>query len=190
MPEDKVALETKSEQAFKTSRWGRILAWVFVLVLLTLMGIQLIRSQEGIMTSGSMVPDFVLTTFEGQEITSDDIQGKVVLINFWASWCKPCEQEAPELQKAWEQYQSSGEVVFLGIDYVDTTNEALAYIERFSISYPNGPDLGTRIAQAFRLRGVPETFFLNRDGEIAFVQIGPFISIDEITSHIDRLLEN
>jgi len=189
-PDDKAALNKNSSQASKTGKWGRLFAWIFVLGLLTMMGLQLLRSQENILASGARAPEFVLETFEGQEITTQDIKDKVVVINFWASWCKPCEQEAAELQKAWEQYEPSGEVIFLGIDYVDTTNEALAYIERFSISYPNGPDLGTRIAQAFRIRGVPETFFLNKDGEIAFVKIGPFISIDEITSQIDRLLRN
>jgi cytochrome c biogenesis protein CcmG/thiol:disulfide interchange protein DsbE len=76
------------------------------------------------------------------------------------------------------------------VDYVDTTNEALDYIDRFQISYPNGPDLGTRIAQNFRIRGVPETFFLNKAGEVTFVKIGPFISLDEIMQQVDLLLEN
>lgn len=188
MPDGKSTGQKQADQASKTGGWGRVFAWVFVLGLLTVMALQLLRSQENILASGAMGPEFVLTTFEGREISNKDIQGKVVLINFWASWCKPCEQEAAELQKAWEQYQPSGDVIFLGIDYVDTTNEALDYIERFSITYPNGPDLGTRLAQAFRIRGVPETFFLNKAGEIAYVQIGPFISIDEITDQIDRLL--
>jgi cytochrome c biogenesis protein CcmG/thiol:disulfide interchange protein DsbE len=185
MPDDKAG-----HQNSKTSGWGRIFAWIFVIGLLLVLALQLMRSQESVMASGALAPEFVLTSFDGQEITSEALKGKVVLINFWASWCKPCEQEAPELQQAWELFSPSGEVEFLGIDYVDTTNEALVYIERFSITYPNGPDLGTRIAQAFRIRGVPETFFLNKEGEIAFVQIGPFTSIDEITKQIDLLLEN
>jgi cytochrome c biogenesis protein CcmG/thiol:disulfide interchange protein DsbE len=72
---------------------------------------------------------------------------------------------------------------------VDTTNEALAYLERWGVTYPNGPDLGTSIYFAFRSRGVPETFVINKLGEIAFVKIGPFEELAEITTIIDRLLE-
>jgi cytochrome c biogenesis protein CcmG/thiol:disulfide interchange protein DsbE len=76
--------------------------------------------------------------------------------------------------------------VFLGVDYVDTESEALAYIERFAITYPNGPDLGTRISQAFRTRGVPETFVIGSNGRIAAVRIGPYLSLDDIVSHIEE----
>jgi cytochrome c biogenesis protein CcmG/thiol:disulfide interchange protein DsbE len=82
-----------------------------------------------------------------------------------------------------------GDVLFLGVDYVDTENEALAYLDRFSVTYPNGPDIGTNIYHAFRARGVPETFVINKLGEIAFTKIGPIESLDEITTAIDRLLE-
>jgi cytochrome c biogenesis protein CcmG/thiol:disulfide interchange protein DsbE len=64
-------------------------------------------------------------------------------------------------------------VVFLGVDYVDTEAEALAYITEFNITYPNGPDIGTRISQAYRIQGVPETFFVAKDGTLRGVKIGP-----------------
>ncbi len=112
----------------------------------------------------------------------------MVVVNFWASWCKPCEQEAADLQRAWEEYRPGGEVVFLGVDYIDTQKEALEYLQRFAITYPNGPDLGTRIAQAFRIRGVPETYIIDPEGELVFVKIGPYSSLAEIRAGIDPLL--
>ena len=84
-------------------------------------------------------------------------------------------------------YRDQG-VLFLGVNYVDTEPEALAYLARFDITYPNGPDLGTRIAQAFRIRGVPETFVVGPDGRIVAVKIGPFQSLSEITAAVEQAL--
>jgi cytochrome c biogenesis protein CcmG/thiol:disulfide interchange protein DsbE len=168
---------------------GRLLAWAFLLGLLSLVAVQLVRSQRGILTRGEPAPSFTLTTFDGATLGPEDMAGKVVLVNFWASWCKPCEQEAEELQTAWELYADRGDVLFLGVDYVDTEREALAYLERWKITYPNGPDLGTQIYTAFRARGVPETVIINKLGEVAIVKIGPFQDLDEITAAVDRLLD-
>ena len=92
------------------------------------------------------------------------------------------------MQSAWKYYEPSGNVVFLGLDYVDTEPEALGYLAKFGITYPNGPDLGPRISQAFRIRGVPETYFVDRSGKLAFFQSGPFSSVDEIKAQIEPLL--
>jgi cytochrome c biogenesis protein CcmG/thiol:disulfide interchange protein DsbE len=108
----------------------------------------------------------------------------VLLVNFWASWCKPCEQEASELEQAWQRYQGE-DVVFIGVDYVDTEREALAYLDRFGVTYPNGPDLRTRISQAFRIRGVPESYVIAPDGTIVSVKIGPYESLQEIVDSIE-----
>ena len=116
---------------------------------------------------GEEVPDFTLRTFEDEEIVLSDLRGKVVVVNFWASWCNPCKDEAAELQEAWEYYQPGGEVVFLGVDWTDTDAEAAEYLEMFQITYPNGPDYGTRISQEFRITGVPETYIIDRDGILA-----------------------
>jgi cytochrome c biogenesis protein CcmG/thiol:disulfide interchange protein DsbE len=168
-------------------RWPVILVWGFVLGLLTVVGIGLIRTQQGPIGVGAEVPDLTFTTFDGDTIPLRDLGGQVVVINFWASWCKPCEQEALELEQAYQMYKDRG-VIFLGVDYVDTETEARGYLEKFEISYPNGPDLGTRISQAFRIRGVPETYIAGVDGRLIAVKIGPYQSLNEITQQIELAL--
>ena len=168
-------------------RWGAILAWGALLALLTLLGFGLLRSQQGPISVGSVVPDFVLTTFEGEEIALRDLAGQVVVINFWASWCTTCDAEAAELEQAYQMYKDRN-VVFLGVDYSDSDRPALAYLERFGITYPNGPDLRTRISQAFRIRAVPETYIVAPDGTLALAKIGPFISLQEIVNAIEYAL--
>jgi cytochrome c biogenesis protein CcmG/thiol:disulfide interchange protein DsbE len=78
-------------------------------------------------------------------------------------------------------------VVFIGVDYVDTEKEAVAYIDEFDITYFNGPDLGTRISQAYNIQGVPETFFIDRSGNLRGVHIGPLIP-PQLDDRIDELL--
>ena len=76
-------------------------------------------------------------------------------------------------------------MVFLGVNYVDTEAEAMVYMERFDITYPSGPDLGTRISQKFRILGVPETYIINPSGRIDSVKKGPYSSLEEIQAAID-----
>ena len=172
-----------------------MLIWAGLIGLLVLMAIGLSRRQQGTVQPGDRVQDFELALFSGYEYNGQpasslaDLRGKVLLINFWASWCKPCEQEAADLRSAWAYYKERGDVVFLGVDYVDTEPEARDYLKKFDITFPNGPDVGTRISQLFRIKGVPETYFIDRDGVLRYVQVGPFSSEDQIQAIIDPLLQ-
>jgi cytochrome c biogenesis protein CcmG/thiol:disulfide interchange protein DsbE len=175
--------------------WIQIVIWLFLVGLLVIVALGLSRRQQGTVQPGHVIDNFALMLYSGYEldgVTSiqfNDLRGKVVLINFWASWCKPCEQEAAELQQAWLEYEPTGEVVFIGVDYVDTETDARIYLKKFGITYSNGPDLATRISQYFRIRGVPETYFVDKEGILRYVQIGPFTGIEQIRAQIDPLLK-
>jgi cytochrome c biogenesis protein CcmG/thiol:disulfide interchange protein DsbE len=167
-------------------RWGQLAVWALFAALMILMGIKLYQVTLSPVSSGS-APDFTLTTFDGESYTLSDYQGQVVVINFWASWCGPCELEAADLEQAWRDYKKRG-VLFLGVDYVDTETEARVYLQEWDVTYPNGPDLRTAISQAYRIKGVPETYIVGKDGRVAETIIGP-TDYARLTAILDRLLD-
>ena len=162
-----------------------VISFGLILGFLALLGWGLVQVNSGQVDSG-IAPDFTITSFEGETITLSDLRGQVVIINFWASWCPPCREEAAYLEATWRKYQDQG-VVFIGVDYVDTEKEALAYLEEFDVTYFNGPDVGTRISHDYRIDGVPETYYVAKNGELRGVKIGP-LAAPELDEKIEELL--
>jgi cytochrome c biogenesis protein CcmG/thiol:disulfide interchange protein DsbE len=167
--------------------WG-FLAAGCVLLLLIVLSLALLRKHQGQPRPGQKAPAFTLTTFENQQVSLDSLKGKVVVLNFWASWCVTCKDEATLLEEAWQQYHLREDVVFLGVAWTDTDSKAKEYIKRYHLTYQNGPDLGTRISQKYRITGVPETYIIDKNGVLADVHLVPFSSTREITGIIDPLL--
>jgi cytochrome c biogenesis protein CcmG/thiol:disulfide interchange protein DsbE len=172
----------------------QIAIWVFLVGLLGLVGFGLRRAQNPMAVVGKPVPDFSLVYYAGYEYNGNaemklsDLQGKIVVINIWASWCKPCEQEAPDLEEAWQFYKDGNDVIFIGVDYVDTPAGANEYLTKFNITFPNAPDLKSNISSILnRQMGVPETYFIDRAGILRHVKIGPFTSVNEIKSVIQSI---
>ncbi len=115
-------------------------------------------------------PDFTLTTYDGQTIRLSDLRGKVVLINFWASWCPSCREEAPIMEAAW-RYWKDKDVVLLGLDYQDPPQDGQAMMREFDMTNPTGPDPGVSVD--YGVLGVPETFFITREGMLVKRYVGP-----------------
>jgi cytochrome c biogenesis protein CcmG, thiol:disulfide interchange protein DsbE len=175
--------------------WVQILVWTGLLALLVILALGLFRAQHPIISVGSKVPDFTLNLFPGydyqsaNQINLAELRGKITVVNFWASWCVTCADEAADMETAWRYYQPGDQVVFLGVDYTDVDSKALDFLSRFNITYPNGPDLGTRITPIFnRNIAMPETYIIDQNGILQYKQIGPFSSVAEIRSAVDPLL--
>lgn len=136
-----------------------------LLVVVVVVGIALAQQNRGTPTAGP-APDFTVTTFDGQTMSLADLRGQVVVVNFWASWCGPCRDEAPLYESLWQRYRDQN-VTFLGITYVDDPANSQAFIDQYGITYPNAPDVGTVISkERYLITGVPETFVIDQDGNI------------------------
>jgi len=124
----------------------------------------------------------------GERLSLESLKGKTVVLNFWASWCIPCQQEAPTFERVWSDYKDRG-VVFIGVNTEDTDSAARDYVREYNLTYPHAPDGGGKAEEAYRITGIPETFVINGEGQI----VRHFISSPnerDLRSEIDRALES
>jgi cytochrome c biogenesis protein CcmG/thiol:disulfide interchange protein DsbE len=122
-------------------------------------------------SSGSPAPDFTITLYKDYQaglpstLKLSDLRGKVVVVNFWASWCVECRKESDALEAVWRNYRAQG-VVVLGVDYLDNETPAYEYLKSYNTTYPIGADLQETISRQYRITGVPETFFIDKNGMV------------------------
>lgn len=137
---------------------------------------------------GKAAPEFSLETLDGDSVALLELRDTVTVVNFWASWCLACRQEHPALVRAWRRYEQGGKPVrFLGIVYQDTRGNAIEYMKRHGGGWSNLMDPATRTAIDFGVYGVPETYFLDQDGRIAYKHVGP-VTDELLDTQIERLL--
>jgi cytochrome c biogenesis protein CcmG/thiol:disulfide interchange protein DsbE len=152
-------------------RWLIPLAAVPVLVLLAY-GFRVNPREIPSPLVGRPAPPFALTTFAGQPVSLDALRSRVVVLNFWASWCYPaCYDEAPALERNWRAYRERG-VMVVGVDIQDTPDKARKFIADFNLSFPNAADPGGKVSIDYGVYGVPETFFIDRRGRIRTKHVG------------------
>jgi cytochrome c biogenesis protein CcmG/thiol:disulfide interchange protein DsbE len=149
---------------------------------------------------GSPAPRFTLWSIDGKmQISSTDLRGAPVVVNFWSSWCASCPEETTDLERMWKEYGPRG-VRFLGVTYEEDADAARGFVKRYGLTYPTVHDPDKRLATRFGVQGVPETFFIDASGRFAGSESGTRIgtqngtvvrgpiSAPVLRSHIEALL--
>ncbi|MCY4539641.1 MAG: TlpA disulfide reductase family protein [Chloroflexi bacterium] len=166
--------------------WGTVALFAGFLAVALVLALQLAR-QNATQPTGGPAPDFHLKLIDGGELRLSELRGGVILLNFWASWCPPCRDEAPDLQALHSDFSDAG-LTIIGINILESSREkALEFIDEFGISYANGEDTGQYIAQLYRVEAPPESFLIDKAGEIHRFVLGA-VSYDDMSRSIRELL--
>jgi cytochrome c biogenesis protein CcmG/thiol:disulfide interchange protein DsbE len=160
-------MEASQSSQNQETRRGLSRAWLaasaVALLVLGLLGYALVSRPNSALQVGSPVPGFQLTALDGSQVDLDSQRGRVVVLNFFASWCNPCREEAADLESTWREYQDQ-DVQFWGIAYKDADSRAQAFLDEFGVTYPSVVEPGNRTARAYGVTGVPETFIVDEQG--------------------------
>jgi cytochrome c biogenesis protein CcmG/thiol:disulfide interchange protein DsbE len=163
-----------------------VVAAVLAVVILLATGLGRDPSAPASPLVGRAAPGFTLAQLDGPQFTLSTLRGQVVVINFWASWCAECHTEQSALNGTWQQFRDSG-VVVVGVNFQDTSTDARDYVRTAGVSYPVVEDSDSRAALAYGVRGIPETFIVDRSGRIVDRVIGP-VDAAKLAGQINSLL--
>lgn len=142
----------------------RALPYLVAAVVIGAIAYGIVRPARPGVQAGDQAPQFTLEYLDGSgTLSSDDLEGHPVVLNFWASWCIPCREEAPLLEAKWREYQDQG-VRFVGVVIKDTPESALAFAKKFHLTYPMLFDPDRVLARQLGLVGLPQTFFIDATG--------------------------
>ena len=165
---------------------GVMVAAVSALLAIGLLDRESVTGRSGVTRVGKPAEPFTLSLFDGGEFVLAEQRGRPVVINFWASWCPPCREEALHLESVWRLY-GEVDVAFVGVNIQDTEEEAAAYLAEFGVTYPNGMDVDGRITVDYGVIGLPVTFFVDRDGTVRRRWVGS-IGEAELLARVDELV--
>lgn len=139
---------------------------------------------------GLLAPDFSLASTDGRTVTLSELQGTPVIVNFWATWCPPCRDEMPELEKLWREQGGGRELMLLGVNQ----GERIDTIERFraqvaNVTFPILLDLDMQVAQTYTVQALPTTYFIDANGRIQDVKIGGPMDQAMLLDGVNKILE-
>ncbi len=139
---------------------------------------------------GFLAPDFELKTTAGETVRLSELRGKAVLVNLWATWCPPCRAEMQSIEKVYGEYKDQGFVVLaVNMTYQDDASKVLPFVTEQGLTYPVLLDPTGIVGQAYQLRSLPSSFFINRDGTINEVVIGGPMAEALLRTRIEAILK-
>lgn len=179
--------EPQAEKPKRGLSPGSIVLLVGLMIFIVVLTLQLSQRQEIQPQPGMRAPDFVLTTFDGTETYRlSELRGQVVVVNFWADYCPPCHAEAEDLQDIYMAYKDRG-VLMIGVNWIDIPETALGFIDQYSITYPNGTDIGGAFHYAYNVEAPPETFVIDQEGIVRATILGS-VSYDRLSFELEQIL--
>ena len=148
--------------------------FIFTVSLLVLGTLARVNAQEKVtlVKVGDDVPEFVVEMFDGQKINIKDLKGKIVLINFWATWCPPCQEELKRVQKEIIDRFKGKDFVFLAISREESKEQVKKFRERNGYTFPMGLDPERRIYSKFATATIPRNFIIDKKGKIVEIEVG------------------
>lgn len=172
----------------RTRYWVRRLLFVLMLSLVGYALYQSVAADEGNRPElGNPAPSFQLKTLEGQEVSLDDYKGKVIMLNFWGSWCQPCREEMPALEAVYKKYKDQGFVV-LGINIAETEFTAHAFAKQMGTTFPILMDQERDVVKLYDVVPIPSSFFIDRQG-ILKQRIEAPLTVEQLDSYVQSLLQ-
>ena len=123
----------------------------------------------------------------GSQVSTADLRGRIVVLNFWASWCDPCQLEAPILEEVARRYRSGGDVAVVGVDVQDLREKGLAFVKDNGLTYPSLRDGEDGAQRAYQVPALPETFVIDQKGRIALKVAGQLTDPRQLTNAIEQL---
>jgi peroxiredoxin len=140
--------------------------------------------------AGFRAPDFTLPTLAGDEITLSELQGQAILVNIWASWCSPCRQEMPAMERIYQEYKDDGFIILaVNAANQDNRKEAVVFVDEYGLSFPILFDVDGLVSEQYQARALPSSFFILPDGSIQEVVIGGPMAEALLQTRVEKLLE-
>jgi cytochrome c biogenesis protein CcmG, thiol:disulfide interchange protein DsbE len=172
MPQEMI--EEQSEPATMKSRRLTVTLVAFAIFALSFVVVWLQSSKYEPLTVGKVAPDFALPDLDDKTVKLSDFRGKVVFLNFWATWCKPCREEMPSMEVLYKNFENNGLVVLaVSIDRVTTKKDIPPFVKGMSLSFPVLVDSWGQTDKRYKLMGVPETYVIDQQGVLREKIIGP-----------------
>jgi cytochrome c biogenesis protein CcmG/thiol:disulfide interchange protein DsbE len=169
---------------------AQVVALGVVLGLLGLLVWKITNQDQKQARKNAPAPKFTLPRLDRPgDLSLASLKGKAVVLNFWASWCAPCRDEAPVLERAWDRYRRHG-VVVVGVDQQDLSSDARAFARKYGMTYPLVHDGPGEVVAKYGLTGVPETFFVGRSGKLVGEHISGRVSHRELIQGIETAMQS